>query len=54
MIETIYEKNDKEFPDFTTLSRAKTKDQTPGSKGASKRKGGAATTGGVSKKKKKG
>ena len=51
MIETIYEKNDKEFPTYTALSRARTKDKTPGSKGASKRKG-AATTGGMSMKKK--
>ena len=52
MIETIYEKNDKEFPNFTILSRARTKNNTPGSKGSSKRKG-AATTGGMSKKKRK-
>lgn len=51
MIETIYKKNDKKFPNFTTLSRAKTRKNTPGGKSSSKRK--AATTGGESEKKNK-
>ena len=52
MIETLYDKEDKNFPTFTLFSRAKTKKATPKNT-SGKRKQKSATTGGAGKKRKK-